>query len=137
MEAPDWMPEPDQVAAVLRARTRGRGSIGAASAAEQGSFTATTRPTAAQVGELIELATTELCGRFAGRSPCTDVLRGAAQVAAVYRAAQLVELSYFPEQVGAAGGAYAALGELWTEAAAAVTAGVEAGCPLDAPGGTP
>jgi len=137
MQMPDWVPAPDQVAAVLRARTRGRGSIAATAAAEQGRFTTETRPTAAQVQELIELATTELCGRFAGRSPCTDVLKGAAQVAAVYRAAQLVELSYFPERVGAAGSAYAVLGELWTEAAAAVTAGVEAGCPLDAPGGTP
>lgn len=137
MDAPDWMPEPDQVAALLRSRTRGRGSIGAASAAEQGRFTTTTRPTAAQVVELIELATMELNGRFAGRSPCTEVLRAAAQVVTVFRAAQLVELSYFPERVGAADGMFAALGELWDDSVTSVVAAVEAGCPLDDPGRTP
>jgi hypothetical protein len=65
------------------------------------------------------------------------VLSAAAQVAAVYRAAQLVELSYFPERAGASDGTFAALGELWRESAAAVVAAVEAGCPLDEPGGTP
>lgn len=137
MDAPDWMPEPDQVAAVLRARTRGRGSIAYSSVVEQGRFTANTRPTATQVVELIELATQELYGRFGGHSPCTDVLRAAAGVAAVYRAAQLVELSYFPERVGDPDGTFAALGELWRESAAAVVAAVVAGCPLDDPGGTP
>lgn len=131
MAAPLWAPSVGQVAAILRARTRGKETIAASSAREQGTFTATTRPTAAQVTELIELACGDVAAKFAGRSPCTDSLRISAASAAAYRAAQLVEISYFPERASGEGTAFAALGELWRDAAASVAAAVVESCPLD------
>ncbi|ADB50162.1 hypothetical protein [Conexibacter woesei] len=136
MAAPAWAPTPDQVAAILHARTRGRGTIAHTPAAEQGRFTTATRPTLAQVGALIELACADVAVRFPGRSPCSDTLRAAAANAAAYRAAQLVEVSFFPERTAGEGTAFAAFGELWRETAAVVAAAIVAGCPLDG-GGPP
>lgn len=137
MATPDWAPTTDHIAAILHARTRGRGSIAATAAGEQGRFTATTRPTLEQVRTLIDFACADVAVKFAGRSPCTDALSDAAATAAAYRTAQLVEISYFPERSGGEGTAFAALGELFDDAAAAVAAAITAGCPLDDPEESP
>lgn len=99
-----WWPDVDDVAAILRARTR-------RVASRAGGYADTfldpdpdadpvelgTRPTAAQVLEVIEAAVSELYAATGGIDPCTDGLRRSAWSFARYRAAQLVEISYYPE----------------------------------------
>lgn len=83
-----WWPTPDDVATLLRARTKddtGR---------ELGTWTDATRPTNVEVQSIIELAARQtVSDEFAG--PCER----SAFAAINYRAACIVELSYFPEQV--------------------------------------
>lgn len=135
--APAYRPTVDQVAAILRARTRGIASRDATIAGEQGTFTATTRPTAKQVQELIDVAVGELAGMMGGRTPCTMRLESSASAAAAYRAAQLVEVSYYPEQTATSedATAFKALATLWKDASKSVSDAVIANCPLT-PGGT-
>jgi hypothetical protein len=135
MAAPDWAPTPDQVAALMHSRTRGRDTIAALGACEQGRFTTATRPSLEQVNRLIELACNDVAVAFAGRTPCTDTLRAAAGTAAAYRTAQLVEASYAPERTNHLGLAHELFGTLAADAIRAVAAAVTAGCPLDEPGG--
>jgi hypothetical protein len=88
MSAPDYLPSTDDVATLLRARTKDDNGT------ELGKWTADTRPTDDEVARLIALAARELVPPdFAG--PCTR----SAQSAITYHAACLIELSYFPEQV--------------------------------------
>lgn len=132
MAAPDWAPTPDQVAALLRAYTRGAESASEdVPAGEVGSFTDQTRPSVRQVEEIIALACGEVTGMFGGRQPCTDDLRDSARTAALYRACQLVCVSYFPESTRGDGNAFDALGRLYDPASRGVAAGVAARCPLD------
>lgn len=133
MAAPDWAPTPDQVAALMHSRTRGRDSIAATAAREQGRFTTTTRPSLTQATNLIELACNDVAVAFAGRSPCTATLRSAAGTAAAYRTAQLIEASYAPERTNHLGLAHRVFGELAADAIRAVAVAVAAGCPLDEP----
>lgn len=56
-----------------------------------------TRPTATQVGDLIAAAVAELSAATGGVGPCSEGLREAAGSFVRYRAAQLVEISYYPE----------------------------------------
>lgn len=135
MAAPDWAPRPEQVAALMHSRTRGRDSIAARAAREQGEFTSATRPTLDQVERLIELACNDVAVAFAGRTPCTDTLAAAAGTAAAYRTAQLVEASYAPERTNHLGLAHDAFRDLADDAIAAVAAAIVAGCPLDEPPG--
>lgn len=128
--APPYRPTVEQVAAILRARTRGPASRDAAIAGEQGTFTTSTRPTYAQVQELIDVAVGELAGMMGGRTPCTAKLEASAGSAAAYRAAQLVEVGYYPEQTGEDATAFKALGTLWKDAAKGVADAVLAQCPL-------
>lgn len=126
-----WAPSIEQVAALVRARTRGVESRDASVAGEQGTFTDTTRPTAEQVEELIDMACGELQALFAGRSPCSASLKQSAGVAASYRAAQLVEVSYFPEQTNADQTAFSSLQKMWEEAGKNIAAAVRERCPID------
>lgn len=130
MALPDWAPSAGQVAAILRARTRGDESIAAASASEIGTFTDATRPTLTQVTELIEMACGDVAASFMGREPCTDGLRGAAGSAAAYCAAQLVEVSYYPEDTRGEGSAFEALERLASRAMDNVAAAVIERCPF-------
>lgn len=130
MALPAWAPTPDQVATVLSSRTRGRDSIAATSARELGRFDETTRPTETQVRALIELACNDVAMRFAGRSPCTDAFEAAAATAAVYRTAQLIELSVLPERTEG-GTAFDAFSALYNDAVEALAEAIIAGCPLD------
>ncbi len=131
----EWAPSPDYVAALMHTRTRGRDSIAATAAREQGRFTTTTRPTLAQVNRLLDLAVAEVAATFAGRSPCTETLGLAASSAVAYRTAQLIEASLAPERTNYLGSAHEAYRKLADDAIRTVSAAIIAGCPLDA--GTP
>lgn len=137
MAAPDWAPTAARIAALLRARTRGAASRDASVSGEQDSFTPTTRPTLAQVEELIEIACGELGASFAGRTPCTTELADSAGTAAAYRACQLVEVSYFPEQTTGDGTAYSAFKDLADSAFKSVTTAITDRCPLIPDPGAP
>lgn len=119
-----------QVAAILRARTRGISSRDASVAGEHGTFDTTTRPTFAQVEELITLAVSELTGMLGGRAPCTDQLMLSAATAVAYRAAALCEISYFPEQTNDDQSAFKALQAMWKDSAAIIIQNIAEQCPL-------
>lgn len=97
-----WTPSVASVGALLRARTTGEGDT------ELGTFTTATRPTAAQVTELIMDAVGEVATQVGklDQDCHTDLMRAKASTMAKYKAAMLIELSYFPEQVGAKNSAY-------------------------------
>lgn len=86
-----WRPTVDEVATLLRARTKpvdGQELIG--------TFTANTRPTAAQVEALIDGMSDDITSAFVNEIPegsYADVRR-----AITLRTAQFIEISYFPEQ---------------------------------------
>jgi hypothetical protein len=130
-----WAPSLLTVAAILRARTRGPASRDATIAGEQGVFTATTRPTANEVLELIAIACGELAGMMQGRTPCTTELTLSAASAAAYRTAQLVEVSYYPEQTNAEQSAFRALDQMWGQASRTVALAVNEQCPITPGGG--
>jgi hypothetical protein len=94
-----WAPTPDQVAQLLRARTKD------SAGKEVGAWTADTRPTLVEVEGIIELAVGQLSAAIGAAVP--DVCAQGAQGAAALLAAMLVELSYFPEQVRSDRSAYA------------------------------
>src|SRR5215831_10447937 len=86
-----WRPTVDDVAALIRARTKD------ASGNELGTFTAATRPTDAEVNQLI----TNGCAKVAsvvGWTLPADAEHEARHLAAVWTAYE-VEQSYWPEQV--------------------------------------
>lgn len=80
---------PPQVAALLRARTKDN------EGREVGLWTEATRPTLGQVEELIDLAR----GQVEGSYGITEACRQGFERLVALRAAQLVELSFFPEQI--------------------------------------
>jgi hypothetical protein len=129
-EPPVWAPTPAHVAAILRARTRGGESMDAATAREQGVFTTSTRPTFDQVVELCGLAAAEMSSAIGGRTPCTAALALSATSAAAYRAAMLVEISYFPEQTTGDQTAFAALEKMWAATWKSAVAAILEQCPL-------
>lgn len=81
---------PDDVAALLRARTKDEHGN------ELGEWTTSTRPTLEQVQEQIEIARSLVRG---GVGEVPDACLEAAEAAVALLAACLCELSYFPEQV--------------------------------------
>jgi hypothetical protein len=86
------VPNVSDVGALLRARTKTSGG------AEVGTFTQETRPTAVEVGVLIDEAVEDVTSQI-GVPAVGSALEGRARRAATLYAAVLVELSYFPEQV--------------------------------------
>jgi hypothetical protein len=115
-----WLATPEDVAALLRARTKDE------TGRELGSWSDATRPTYDEVAQLIELA----------RMQATDA-DGPAQTACgplcrtviALHAACLVELSYFPEQVRSDRSPYSELRDMLTDAQAAYSLCREAGSP--------
>lgn len=91
MTSPDWYPSVDDVAALVRARTK------TAFGGEEGTFTRDTRPTADQVEGLIEQAAGDIISALGTSGVCAAVALDASGTCAL-KAAMLVELSYFPEQ---------------------------------------
>lgn len=87
--APAYTPRIADVANLLRARTK-------AGMQELGTFNDTTRPTGKQVEGLIRQATADVSMRVGVEIP--ETLVASARHVCTLRAAQLVELSYFPEQ---------------------------------------
>lgn len=118
MPTSDWPTSVAAVGSVLRARTRDTQGN------EVGTFTADTRPTADQVLLLINTAEGDLAASVGADLP--DALWAQAAVVASYKAAMLVELSYFPEQVATGRSPYEQLRELYLEALKSLTAAVDA-----------
>lgn len=97
-----WTPTPDDLAALLRARTKDDNGT------ELGEWTDDTRPTLAEVQALIDMAAGELVGVDGPGDACASRCRAAV----AYRTACLIELSYFPEQVRSDRSPYTELKEL-------------------------
>jgi hypothetical protein len=128
----DYTPAVASVGAILRTRTKDVNGTAV------GSFTATTRPTVDQVAALINTAVGDLATAVGVDIPAAT--HESARAAATYRAAMLVEISYFPEQVAAGRSPYAQLRELYVDALKDLrTAVEEAGgdVPGDADGDAP
>jgi hypothetical protein len=83
-------PTPENVAALLRARTKDTGGR------ELGEWTSETRPTLAQVQETLSLASAIVVARTG--EPVSSCA-GSFAIAVVFEAACIIEKSYFPEQV--------------------------------------
>jgi hypothetical protein len=116
-------PTPDDVATLLRARTKDL------TGAELGVFTANTRPTDVEVAAIIDLAYAEVTARvglYIG-SACAD----GARALVVIRAAAWVELSYWPEQIRSDRSVYAELIEQWTTGLDNTIACVQGEVPTD------
>jgi hypothetical protein len=106
--AGDWAPSIADVGGLLRIRTRDRsGNL-------IGTFTDATQPSGDQVQSIINSVVGELQGTF-GESP-VDALVPTAKLAATYKAAMLVELSYFGDQITAGRSPFAQLQALYTDA---------------------
>jgi hypothetical protein len=105
---PEFWPTVTDVATLLRTRTVDRQGN------EGGTFTSDTRPTAAQVAEIIKQAALDLSAQIGPDIP-DDLIPEARRIVAI-RAAMLVELTYFPEQVAASRSPYAEYRQLWLDA---------------------
>jgi hypothetical protein len=97
-----WIATPEDVAAILRARTRDDAGN------ELGAWTTATRPTLDEVERLIALATSQITDADGPGERCTRLCRAAI----TYQTACLIELSYFPEQVRSDRSPYSELKEL-------------------------
>lgn len=126
MPTSDWPVSVETVGSVLRARTRDTQGN------EVGTFTAETRPTGDQVNSLIGNAVGDLASAVGADLP--QPLWGQAAAAATYKAAMLVELSYFPEQVAQGRSPYAQLKDLYDEALASLKVAIGGDAPGEAPG---
>lgn len=102
-----WRPSVDDVAALLRARTKD------ASGRELGTFTADTRPTDAEVERLISFAVSKIAARVGWTLP-DEATYEATHLAAVVTACE-VELSYWPEQVRSDRSAYPMLYQFYQD----------------------
>jgi hypothetical protein len=122
----EWWPDVDQVAALLRVRTLEGGRSGE----YVGTFNANTSPTATQVQAILALAIDELSGRTDGRTPCTPALEKRAASFIVYRAAQLVEMSYRPEASQDGTTLAAQLGAIADSRLVAIVGDITDRCPL-------
>lgn len=118
MPTSDFIPDISSVGAILRARTRDTNSN------EVGTFTAQTRPTGDQVLSMLSAAAEDLASAVGTEDLPVTALR-AARTVVTYRAAMLVELSYFPEQVAAGRSPYAQLSELYAETLATLRNALE------------
>jgi hypothetical protein len=103
-----WVPSLPQVGGLLRARTKDDAGN------ELGTFTSATRPTAAEANELVQQAADTFLLR-AGDDIPQQLWEESRRVVAL-RAAMLIELSYFPEQVTTGRSPYASYENLWCEA---------------------
>jgi len=100
-----WRPMVDDVAALVRARTKN------ASGQETGTFTSETRPTDAEVEQLI----TNGCAKVAsvtGWVLPADAQEEGRHLAALYAACE-VELSYWPDQLGTGRSSFDQLWQLY------------------------
>jgi hypothetical protein len=106
-----WPATADDVAALLRARTQDNTDV------EVGQWTATTRPTLAEVERILSMCQPMVLGQT-GRlenlvCDTADDVRAQAATAVALLGAMFVELSYFPEQVASNRSAYDQYAALW------------------------
>lgn len=125
MPLADWTPELAAVGALLRARTKDDDGN------ELGTFTADTRPTGEQVTALIPDALGDVASVVGNEIP--EPLRSQARFVVALGTAMLVELSYFPEQVGTVTSPYDNLKVLYDERLARLRTAMESG-DVDLPG---
>jgi hypothetical protein len=116
-ERQDWWPTLESVAALVRARTRVRGEreqreLGRFANVGDSQAVNGTRPTADEAEQLVVAAIGELVAGTGGTLPCSPGLRASSATFARYRAAQLVELSYYPEASSSDASAADAYGRL-------------------------
>lgn len=116
----------ESVGSILRARTRDSNGN------ELGTFTSATRPTDKQVLRLIDTAVNDINLVLEGKD-LPEAYWPVGHTLSSYRAACLVELSYFPEQITAGRSPYEQLKTLWDDG----VAGLKAALSLDVgPGGS-
>lgn len=103
---PEAWPTVDEVAALLRARTKTTAGVEASTflPASEDPDVAQTRPTAEGAGEIIANAAQAVAGELAADVPIA--LYGAFSFATKLYAACLIEKAYFPEQIASARSAY-------------------------------
>lgn len=104
----NFLPTLGEVGALLRIRTRD-----ARTGVELGTFTENTRPTDDQVRLLIVKADSKVAARFGNGLP--ETLREKTRTVTAIRAAMLVELSFFGDQIRAGRSPYTELKELHDE----------------------
>ena len=101
---PAWAPTVQDIANILRARTVSKNG------GEVGTFDSTTRPTDADVTGLIAQACNDIIDAIGNTEVPTDSVGNASSLAAI-GASMMVEISYFPEQVGSARSPYKQLSD--------------------------
>jgi hypothetical protein len=99
--ASDWTPEVQDIANVLRSRTTDDNGV------EVGTFNATTRPTETEVTGLIANGVSDVVNAVGADIPAPCQVD--ARYVAAISVAMLVELGYFPEQIGSGRSPYNAL----------------------------
>jgi hypothetical protein len=117
----EWAPTVEEVAALIRARTKIPGGR------EAGTFNDNTRPTRGEVETLLGQAVDHVSAAVGG-DPCNERLKQSAQAAAAMLAAILIETSYWPEQAEARGSAAARLESLYERRMKSLTASVAEEC---------
>src|SRR3982751_1620223 len=108
MPTSDWTPNTTDVAA--RIPTRTADDVGNL----KNDFDQETTPTAVQVTRVIESAQRELLSRLPDTLPDDELIENAKDLASL-KAAMLVELHYFPRQVGSGESPYRQFKELYDE----------------------
>lgn len=119
MPVGEFVPSADVVGAILRTRTKDTNGN------EIGTFNEDTRPSGVQVASLILQGAGDLALAI-GTSDLPEDLWDSARMVAAYRAACLIELTYFPEQVALGRSPYPQLKELYDEALASLKLSVKA-----------
>jgi hypothetical protein len=102
-----WLPSPQQVADMLRARTKDD------QGEEIGAWTANTRPTEHEVKGLIDTAAGDLLAAVDTLPEDWEDPHGSAAALCARRAAMFIELSYWPEQAAQPGSVYVELRDQW------------------------
>lgn len=106
-----WPATPDDVAALLRARTQDDTDV------EVGQWSANTRPTLAEVERILSMCQPMVLGQTGSLDnlmcDTADDVRAQAATAVALLGAMFVELSYFPEQVASNRSAYEQYAALW------------------------
>lgn len=128
LNGPTYLPTVDDVARLLRARTRG----GDAGLTTVGTFDATTTPTRDEVMDLIQIATEDVATQVGAEVP--DSVTASARRLVALGTAMLIELSYFPEQTQNGQSPYEHYKELYDDGLPRLVAAASAAGDTDAAG---